>query len=64
MSRQNVTMILYLPKLHAVVQRGKMDASARLVLLRSLVKTRFFSFITFKVNKVLNITTTTTERFI
>ena len=28
-SRQNVIMILYLSMLHAVVQRGKIDASAR-----------------------------------
>ena len=63
-SHQNVITILYLSKLHAVVQRGKMDASARYVLLRSLFKTRFFSFITFNINKVLNVPSTTNVRFI
>ena len=54
-SRQNVIMIMYFSKSHVVVQCGKMDASARYVLLRFLFKTRVFSFITFKINKVLNI---------
>ena len=42
-------MIVYLSKSHVVVKCGEIDASARKVLLRSVVKTRFFSFITFKV---------------
>ena len=46
-------MIVYLSKSHVVVKCGKIDASAREVLLRSVFKTRFFSFITFKINKVL-----------
>ena len=43
-------MIMYLSKSHAVVQCGKMDASARLVLLRSLFKTRFFSLIKYQLS--------------
>ena len=43
-------MIMYLPKSHAVVKCGKMDASARLVLLRSLFKTRFFSLIKYQLS--------------
>ena len=38
-----------------MVKCGEMDVFARKVLLRSVFKTRFFSFITFKINKVLNI---------
>ena len=52
-SCQNVIMIVYLSKSHAVGKWGEMDASTRYVLLRSV--SRFFSFITFKINKVLNI---------
>ena len=48
-------MIVYLSKSHVAVKCGEIDASAREVLLRSVFKTRFFSFITFKINKVLNI---------
>ena len=44
-------MIVYLSKSHVVVKCGEMDGSAMLVLLRSVFKTRFFSFITFKIIK-------------
>ena len=52
--RQNAIMIVYLSKSHVAVKCGEIDASAREALLRSVFKTRFFSFITFKINKVLN----------
>ena len=42
-------------KSRVLLKCGEMDASARKVLLRSVFKTRFFSFIIFKINKVLNI---------
>ena len=47
--------LVYLSKSHIALKCGEIDASARQVVLRSVFKTCFFSFITFKINKVLNI---------